>query len=485
MSVFSDLLNVYIRDKEIKISSLVKFCGTDRSTMYKIINGKRNPPSMELFHKIAVFLHLTPAEFQKLEEAWKITITGPEIYYRRKNVESFICTFPTPSAAAIPDYPLLQPEYDRNSSGEAALTSRQQINSCLHRMLLTEAGRISGHIGLLLQPDHEFLFSLLSSLKPSGTLDIRHILCISGKDCFIGSHELYNLKCLKKIFPLYMAGLAYSPKYFYDSIEAHYYNFNMLPCLILTSDSALMCSSDYQTGIFYDNQEIVRMLWKQYNSYYDKCGPLFQPVPMLPENSAEFFDILLNTTDRDNVALIQPEACLTPFITETILNEVFNHSLPGGEKILKAASQNFANNLRKLRLGQFLLYFTTEGLTHFARTGLMEEIPEVFYTPFSPSQRIQILQGVLSACQEGSYRILKKPLNHLPENLRLCVRDETCSLTFKDNTGRIILLNILESSFLDAFHDYLLHVDPTCFCSPQEASEFVSRTITALRMENR
>lgn len=52
MSVFSDTLTRYIEHKNIKVFSLAKYCNLDRSTMYKILNGKRNPPSSEVFEKM-------------------------------------------------------------------------------------------------------------------------------------------------------------------------------------------------------------------------------------------------------------------------------------------------------------------------------------------------------------------------------------------------------------------------------------------------
>ena len=55
MSEFSDLLSSYIEEKEIKVYALLEYCNLDRSTMYKIINGKRNPTSEAVFQKIAEF----------------------------------------------------------------------------------------------------------------------------------------------------------------------------------------------------------------------------------------------------------------------------------------------------------------------------------------------------------------------------------------------------------------------------------------------
>ena len=39
MSDFSDLLSKYIQEKNIQVASMVKYCGIDRSAMYKIIKG--------------------------------------------------------------------------------------------------------------------------------------------------------------------------------------------------------------------------------------------------------------------------------------------------------------------------------------------------------------------------------------------------------------------------------------------------------------
>ena len=51
MSAFSDTLSQFIDDKKIKVYSMAKYCDTDRSTMYKFISGKRNPPSDEIIKK--------------------------------------------------------------------------------------------------------------------------------------------------------------------------------------------------------------------------------------------------------------------------------------------------------------------------------------------------------------------------------------------------------------------------------------------------
>ncbi len=99
MSVFSDLLNQYIKEKEIRIYSMAAACQMDRSMLYRIISGKRNPPSLNIFRKIAEYLQLAPAEYEQLKNAYDLTRLGMSVYYKRKSVEDFFVHFPSNMAS--------------------------------------------------------------------------------------------------------------------------------------------------------------------------------------------------------------------------------------------------------------------------------------------------------------------------------------------------------------------------------------------------
>ena len=101
MSVFSDMLQNYVHEKNVKVSALASYCGMERSTFYKFIVGKREPGSVELVEKIAHFIKLTPLETQQLREAWKMARIGEITYYTRKSVEHFLSDFPNKSALPI------------------------------------------------------------------------------------------------------------------------------------------------------------------------------------------------------------------------------------------------------------------------------------------------------------------------------------------------------------------------------------------------
>ena len=93
MSEFSTLLAELIRTKDVNVNGLSSYCGVDRSTMYKLINGKRNPGSLEMVRKITDYLRLTPIEAREMAEAYETTRLGREVYYSRKDVLEFILNF--------------------------------------------------------------------------------------------------------------------------------------------------------------------------------------------------------------------------------------------------------------------------------------------------------------------------------------------------------------------------------------------------------
>ena len=57
-----------------------------------------------------------------------------------------------------------------------------------------------------------------------------------------------------------MTELKYTVWYFYDEIQSHFYNFNLFPYMILTTEAAILCSSDYQEGIYFQDKDIVNIL---------------------------------------------------------------------------------------------------------------------------------------------------------------------------------------------------------------------------------
>lgn len=462
---------------------MVRYCDIDRSTMYKIINGKRNPPTPAIVDKMAEFMHLTPLEYEQFQTAYQITITGRTTYFNRKSVKNFLMTFPRYSGQGFLPSPLKiscsHTATSESISGCTALSTRLEINDYLHRMLIAESNNEKGHIALFLQPDYDFLFSLLSSLKSlNSNLRIEHILCLSNSEQMTENHEAYNLMYIRKIISIYIHALNYHPYYFYDDIHSHYNSFNGFPCLILTQTCALACTSDYKAGICLTEPHTVQMIWDLYHVYLNKCFPLFHTVDSVLEECL----VLGNMLWTDDISYsIQPEPCVIPFITPEILESAVLPDLPGRDGLMPKLQEYVTLANSKLSFCNSHLYHTKQGIDMFAKTGRVTEIPYELYRPFTIEERIFLLGELERQCARGLYRLLKKPLDQISDNLHLFVNPTAGYLLFTNINKEHVYLIIKEPGILSSFWDYAESLDDSVLSTSDEMILYLHTVINKLK----
>lgn len=484
MSLFSDMLKNFIHEKDIQVGNMARYCELERSTVYKFINGKREPTSAELVERMAYFMKLTPQETYQFKEAYKMARMGEDKYYIRKGVEHFLTDFPNTSTSSHKNSTNLSADItDTFTSADKCLllNSRQAVDSAVHQILLSEVSRADGQIALLLQPDYPFLLHLLSTMQPTGSLRIDHIFGLNHTAQFTETHELYELYYLRNLFPIYINKLDYHIHCFYTNETSHFQNLSALPYMILTPEYAITCSSDYQMGILYHDPDIVQRLWKLFHSYQDLCQSVCKTFPLIADDLPSLFQFVNNTrSSADLVIGIQPEACILPFLREDLMRDIFNYDILMEDSVFPMANAIFLDNLQRINEGKFIIYFTEYGMTRFLRDGLIEEIPASFYHPLNIKQRIRILHDIAQCCHEGSYRILKNPLRHLSENIRIILSGNTCSFTYQTNSGEHMCFAIIEPFILQIFQDFLKNMDPDSYYTADEAEAIVNQMICQL-----
>lgn len=268
MSEFSDLLSLLIKSRDVNVSALTGYCELDRSTMYKLINGKRAPSSREQVQKIAEFINLNPLETKELMTAYLITKTGSEVYYRRQNVVKFILDFQEIQRISsfhsidVSQFRLSLAADDQNTY---PLTSQLQTSSVIHKILRQATARPDGIIRVIAQPEHLESLNIAAALPHSATsLRFHHILCITNSRSLIRSQNDYNLQCLKRIIPFYGTNYDYQPYYYYDDVNSHFNNMNFMPCVFLTETAAVVCTSDLKSGILFTRRDLVDLLQKRF-----------------------------------------------------------------------------------------------------------------------------------------------------------------------------------------------------------------------------
>lgn len=475
MTSFSALLSALVEQKNIQIYPLTQYCSLDRSTMYKYLNGKRLPPKQALVERIADYMRLSPSEYEELITAWKIAQVGEENYYNRRNVENFILNFPDVSKI---DPVILssasgsaETESGKTSAGCQALTSQTMVNNALSRMILKEAAKENGRLALLLQPDNEYLFHFLSSLGESEcTLSIEQILCLNNSSQLDKNHQSPNLMYLQAVLPLYIRALDYTIYYYYDNVESHFSSFNGLSCLILTSDAAVACTSDYRTGIFYSQTETVQLLWELFRSYKGKCSPLFHPIRSVTDE-LHMLQTLGQSTEVNYA--VQPEPCLMPFITPDMVEKYVYPELPDRETLFPMLTDFLAFQKKGILSNHFHVYHTLDGICSFLATGKISEIPEGLCAPFSPEDRKLLITRMLENPQKN-YQLLRGPLQYLPHNFHLYVSPSGGYLLFTNRLNQTVYLLFEEPGLLASFLDYLNNLDVNCLYTSEQSRRLIS-----------
>ena len=231
-------------------------------------------------------------------------------------------------------------------------------------------------------------------------------------------------------------------------------------------------------GILHRNPAVISMLWSLYDSYQDKCHPLFCATEYLSMDGNDFSSPVYSETPS---YVLQPEAYMVPFVDRQSLNGAIIPEFPDRDMAIEQMTALLNANQTKMENGLAHVYFTKRGLAEFARQGRIKEIPDCFYRPLTVKERIHLMERILPCCQNGNYRLLKNPLNQLSDNLHLCVNKNFGYLLFNNIHNRTICLVINESSILTTFMDYLSSLDDNTLYTGEETAEFVQILINELK----
>ena len=487
MSDFSELLSRYIKGKEIRVYPMVNYCGLDRSTMYKIMHGKRNPPSPEIRDRMADFMHLTPEENQMFRHAYDISVVGREVYFRRKAVEKFILNFPAVSELKRLEFPEMAA--DSQSSRQNAVldgigcvpfSDRSSFHFYVQKILEDAVSEKDERVGLFVQPDCDFLFDYLTGLQISGCpFRIEHLFCLNKTDHLPGEESFSLLDGLSRLLPLFINGINYEAYYFYDDIYSHYHNLNAFSSMILTESYAILCTSDYQRGILHHDKATVAMLWSLFDSYREKCRPLF----LVPHSLMEECQMVTSVITRNSsFFVLEPEPCLVPFLEKTYVERFLHPQMPDRNLVMETLTNYLDTSRQCILNNDFHFYYCWEDLDRFAETGILSELPEALGGDclLSVQERISLLETMIRNFSRLHFRFLKPPYDRAAERIRLCAGENSLYLQFSDVLNRRVYLFPQEPGLILALYDYLQSLGDEQLFSEEESKDYLKQVVRRL-----
>lgn len=468
MTLFSTLLSEYITDKNIRTYSLAQFCGVERTYMYKLINGKRNPSSEELVRKIADYIRLTPAEQRELLEAYRVTITGYETYYRRKTVQDFISHFSDnthkPTAVFSPS---LNFDFFDDTS---VITGKVNTKHTIYHLISTEAQKNAGYILMLLQPDSEdFMETFASIVKDRRGLIIEHIICMNNDNSIMSDKQDYNLTCLRKIIPIYYSTEChYMSFYYYDNVRSHISSFNLMSSLIVTSDYAILFSPDFEQGLLFSKKEVVKSLRHMFYTLKNET----RPIVWKSETAVTHLDIIEKIRLGEGYGIsFQKEPCIVPLLPLHFPEKYLVAPLPNRNLFIEQVKQYIRNKTTKFKTNYTRFIFTEQGIHNILNTGYFYELPEGICNPLDSADRMLIIHNLISGCQLYGYQMLRPEAPIASSNLCVYATEHNGYLLFSASDGKRIFLNMEEPGIVLAFYDYLNSLDESLFYTTEETTE--------------
>ena len=332
MSVFSAKLVQFAANKKVKMYQVAERCGIDRSTVYQIFKGDRQPGSLEVVSQLARALQLDPTQTEELSVAYKISRMGDLNYSRRQKVLEFFNSFcpginPPEAAALLTPDP--SEERDVLTKPCGVCVGEEQVNAVVRTVVESELARRDGLIQIMAQPEYQFLFQILCAASPADGCKIQHILCLENSEA--ADTALYNLRCLKTATDLLLAPAGYTPFYYYDNVNAHFRNHMLLPYAVITGTCAVQISYDLRRAVYYSGKEQAAFFRGIFDEALKRSTLMVKTLDTISD-SLEFY--LKHNTQGPALCGCNAEPCLIPYLDRTML-EKYAKPIDNREELLE------------------------------------------------------------------------------------------------------------------------------------------------------
>lgn len=453
MSDFSNLLNTYIEEQGVKIYSLAQYCKIDRSALYRFIKGTRIPSELSVVHRIADYLKLTSQQKACFYEAWEIANTGEALWYQRKATEHFLLNIPK-TDTILPQHPWnFTKEFFTSSKNTFVLKSKEEILTSLEAMLIQESTSEKPKLMLLLQPEHMDLADLLLRDPHSGNFDICNIICLNNHDT-PQNISSYNIKCLETLLSLHVHQKGFYSQYYYDNVTTHFHSISLMPCMILTSNSAITCSADLSFGIIHTSPAVVAMLEDIFRKYKASSHPLANKIRW---STQEFKDQIQYFTSRESI-LLSSEPYICSWLSSEILQKYLTEESMKNKEIISAFSFYLSSWKEYAEASELIWYTTHSSLEYFMATGQISFLPKGLMHPLSYHDRQLYMDYLYSQAKNHPIYLIKGPLEHIGNHFQLYVNAQTVFLTFQDSRYSLSGLRVSESNLVDSLYDLFTYI---------------------------
>lgn len=456
MLLFSQYLRELLQIKNMSVSTLARLSGVERTQLSRTLTGQRVLP-YHVLDELIYHLKLTPGEEKQFRSYYDAQFEKEGIRRSREIVSRLFANLTCLdfSAQAFEE-PRMLMNLKQYAKERSIFSGETTVRFLLRMVLSEEMAYADARLEMTVPPADTFLTSELLHryLDDKMSMEISQIICFdaSGTESDI---NLHNLECFCRIFPICLLSTQnYHPYYYYDhSVTTRYTD--PFPYFLVTRDCVVCLSEDGMCAMLLRSPDAVAYYRRHFRSLLSQCYGLIQYTT----DPLEILRLYQRCTEPNGFYMAMDQPCFGRFYTDGFVAAHLRQEAAGFEQILKAAKERFS---LLQQVTEFHTIFSEAGLLRFMEDGTLDDYPVELVTPFTPEERVHLVQELTAALQAGNVTgaIFRETV--FPEYLAMCTsigRGIGFYTTRQFPLSRgLCSVWIREPNLCRAFHGWLRHL---------------------------
>lgn len=473
MSKFSERCKQYLETAGQTIYSFSKTTGLDRTSIHRLVNGKRLP-SRDFLLDFCKELRINAREERELFELYEEEKAGPAVYQNRKYILRFLSeiqpleNLTVNETSAFFDGTLLP-------FTETSLATRTQI-CCLLESAFCGKSKLPCILTNFPTNSALQITRYLSRmyLKYQRHVLLKHLITLTPDPSKLQDASC-NLKSIAQVLPLALSDFnTYLPYYTYGHIHSSDFSQMPYPYYIMTEDAILEISANMKRSILHQDADTVQNYRLELERIFSDSRTLMH-IPRTLEDSLTLY-MKVSWPSHTVLGSLEPLPCFTWSVPQELIMKTAREVLPepAVSSCLECLCQNPLDN------PELPVYCSMENLINFLKTGQITGQMASYLPPLTEEERLETLQNFLDTNGKSLFctRFLKLNLV-IPDNLymELLPGQQLLFCMFHpDRPLRFVLLH--EPGIYEAFADFFQYLgDPLNSFSAEETNEIVRSLI--------
>ena len=472
MSYFSDILSKHIKESGITIKYLSQISGFESSHITKFRNGSRKPNSEEKFKILVNALQLSPADQERLMNAYYIEHIGEEKYSQYMAVVELL-----ESCDKLPKIQVLS-HYNHDLSNISVVEGDNNVVNVMSMVMEKECNRANGEFSVMAQPSNNNLMNLLfKSVVNHPGVKVRHIVQLMAlqKD---SASTIHNVNCAREMLFLMRQSSRYSPYYYYEKNIVYRDNLMLLPNIIITSENVLCISGNYEYAVLHNDSNIIDFYRNLFETQLEKCssfGTLYSTLIDTMSNGQSVYA----KAENKCATVLEFQPCLTPFMKPEYIQKFLKNPGVLNEVLVKF----FSEYLITLKSFYMIDCFSLEGIKEFLQCGVLMYLRTTM-NPFPPEERKKIVLEMLETVErnEREIHIVKPSFMEITKSLSiLCVNNHDVSMELCYPNDELNSLTFSEQNINNAVGEFMNFLPDSPFVySNEESVQIVKELINRI-----